>query len=163
LGGNQVGKAAIAGWKEIVRPARAQGARIWPFDGELGELAHAGGLTISETYPAEAYAHVGVRFNRARESKTRQHDRAQKALAIETWAERQQVHFDPLTQAAIRDGFGPELVGEDRFDALLGLLGMIEVVDGRREEAPQSDSCLRTWEGWILGQASQTVALQAAG
>jgi hypothetical protein len=33
LGGNQVGKAAIAGWKEIIGPARHAGARLWPFEG----------------------------------------------------------------------------------------------------------------------------------
>lgn len=32
LGGNQVGRAAISGWQEVVRPALADGARLWPFE-----------------------------------------------------------------------------------------------------------------------------------
>ena len=39
LGGNQVGKAAISGWKEIICPARCLGARLWPFEGSLEALA----------------------------------------------------------------------------------------------------------------------------
>lgn len=43
LGGNQVGKAAIAGWREIVAPARLRGAHLWPFDGRLDDLSGAWG------------------------------------------------------------------------------------------------------------------------
>jgi len=71
LGGNQVGKAAISGWKEIISPARRLGAKLWPFDGSLGKLASIGELVLAETYPAEAYEHVGVRFATG-ESKRRQ-------------------------------------------------------------------------------------------
>jgi hypothetical protein len=52
----------------------------------------------------------------------------------------------------IEHGFGPRSEGEDAFDALLGLLGMIEVADRRRPEGP-SDRVGNSWEGWILGQA----------
>jgi hypothetical protein len=57
LGGNQVGKAAISGWKEIVGPARQLGAKIWPFEGSLSTLVETTKLTLAETYPAEAYGH----------------------------------------------------------------------------------------------------------
>ncbi len=52
----------------------------------------------------------------------------------------------------LTDGFGPSGNGEDQFDAALGLLGMIEVVEGRRAAAPTSIE-LNDCEGWILGQA----------
>ncbi len=39
LGGNQVGKAAISGWRDVVQPARKAGALLWPFDGELTALS----------------------------------------------------------------------------------------------------------------------------
>jgi hypothetical protein len=55
LGGNQVGKAAISGWQEVIAPSRRLGAKLWPFDGSLGELGKAARLVIAETYPAEAY------------------------------------------------------------------------------------------------------------
>ena len=55
----------IAGWREIVVPAlRREQVAIWPFDGELRDLFQKFSLVIAETYPAEAYRHVGVRFDR---------------------------------------------------------------------------------------------------
>lgn len=56
LGGNQVGRGALSGWVEVVKPAQAGGASVWPFDGSLEDLAAGPGLVIAETYPAEAYA-----------------------------------------------------------------------------------------------------------
>ena len=90
LGGNQVGKAAIAGWKEIISPACQRGAKLWPFDGSLEDLAADGGLIIVETYPAEAYGHIGIHFSQG-ESKRRRDDRAAKAGSIISWAERSRV------------------------------------------------------------------------
>jgi hypothetical protein len=54
---------------------------------------------------------------------------------------------------AIADGFGPLKNGEDPFDAALGLLGMIRLVDGRRQAAPACVDSIAC-EGWILGQTS---------
>jgi len=152
LGGNQVGKAAVAGWREIVAPARCRGAKLWPFEGCLAELAREGGLVLAETYPAEAYAHAGVRF-RPGESKTRQADRRGKSGALSVWAVHAGVRFDDDMLTAVQGGFGEDPAGEDRFDAALGLFGMIEVVSGRRSEGA-TDGNLRVWEGWILGQAA---------
>jgi hypothetical protein len=56
-------------------------------------------------------------------------------------------------ESAVGNGFGKDASGENRFDAALGLLGMVEVVTGRRLEGG-SDPDVRTWEGWILGQAA---------
>ena len=43
LGGNQVGKAMIVGWRDLLAPARRAGGdvAIWPFDGALAELMSA--------------------------------------------------------------------------------------------------------------------------
>ncbi|RJF87244.1 DUF429 domain-containing protein [Oleomonas cavernae] len=151
LGGNQVGKAALTGWRGVIRPALARGARLWPFDGTLAALAATGGCVLCETYPGEAYGHVGARF-RSGESKRRQADRRAKAEAIIAWTGRHGVIFEAAARAAILDGFGPSNSGEDPFDALIGLLGMIEVVEGRRTPGPEQDDEIRRWEGWILGQ-----------
>ena len=59
---------------------------------------------------------------------------------------------DELTRL-IRNGFGDSPVGEDRFDSLVGLAGMLEVVLGKRPEMPLMSSETRLIEGWILGQA----------
>ncbi len=148
LGGNQVGRGALSGWVEVLRPALRQGAKLWPFDGDLPALASGAGLVLAETYPAEAYGHVGVTFSQ-RESKTSQTDRSGKAGALLAWADRRAVRLSPSVRDMIQDGFGSDRAGEDRFDALLGLLGMIEVAAGWRSEGSGGDPA---WEGWILGQ-----------
>lgn len=92
LGGNQVGKAAIAGWSEIIRPAVTRGARLWPFDGVLAELSGTPGVVIAETYPAEAYYIVDANFQR-NESKRRSADRKSKAPKILRWADKNRVNL----------------------------------------------------------------------
>ena len=151
LGGNQVGKGALAGWKEAIRPALSRGALLWPFDGQLAKLASSPGIVLAETYPAEAYRLVGASFNR-RESKRRQADRRQKSSAITAWAHDNAVKLSNATVAAIRDGFGPTMSGEDQFDALLGLFKMIKVAEGRCPECTEWNETITKWEGWILGR-----------
>ncbi len=152
LGANQVGKAAIAGWREVLLPARRRGARFWPFDGGLERLARAGAPVLAETYPGEAYGHVGVAFGPGM-SKRRQDDRRAAMRGLPAWADRHGVRFEAGLSARIADGFGPSDRSEDPFDALIGLLGMLEVVDGRRAAFPATEVPDR-WEGWIMGQLS---------
>jgi hypothetical protein len=58
----------------------------------------------------------------------------------------------------IADCFGAGKGGEDRFDALVGVSSMLEVVLGHRQEgAPHSDD-VRKIEGWILGQRPEADA-----
>lgn len=104
---------------------------------------------LAETYPAEAYGHVGVKFGFG-ESKRRQGDRARFSGIIRNWALASNVMLDPKLLSLVDQGFGPMAVGEDAFDALMGLFGMIEVVDGRRSEGALQET---KWEGWILGQS----------
>lgn len=150
LGGNQVGKAAISGWQDVIRPARKEGAALWPFDGDLGSLAAANNVVLAETYPAEAYGHVGVIFERGG-SKQRQADRHAASSNLIKRCSDHRIDLSAELVAIIADGFGPRKSGEDPFDAVMGLLGMIEVVDGRRREAP-AEIPDRNWEGWILGR-----------
>jgi hypothetical protein len=151
LGGNQVGKGALTGWREIVRPALDRGARLWPFDGTLKHLESKPGLVLAETYPADAYRDVGAGFGPG-ESKRRQLDRKTKAPAILSWADTADVCLADV-EAALRDGFGGSAHGEDAFDALLGLFKMIEVVKGSIPEASKALSLSQVaWEGWIFGR-----------
>jgi hypothetical protein len=152
LGGNQVGKAAIAGWQEVVVPAVQRGAVLWPFDGGLADLSQRGLPVLAETYPAEAYGHVGIQL-RAGMSKRRQADRQAAMTGLGVWASTNNVTFRHEATECIEHGFGPSNDGEDAFDALAGLLGMIEVADGRRPQGHGDPSASRQWEGWILGQA----------
>ena len=152
LGPNQVGKAAIAGWREIVQPALRAEALLWPFDGDLASLAARNGPVICETYPAEAYRHVGIRF-RAGGSKLRQEDRRDATAALAFRCRDHGIRLDPEMVDALGNGFGSDRYGQDRFDATAGLLGMIEVADGRRPAMPAGTEA-PDWEGWILGQGA---------
>jgi hypothetical protein len=73
------------------------------------------------------------------------------------------VSFLDDARDALLDGFGPSKAGEDPFNALIGLLGMIEVVDGRRDEGCASDRSSAAWEGWILGQQNPSLFSNACG
>lgn len=151
IGGNQVGKATISGWGEVIVPALRQGARLWPFEGSLASLAISDAFVLAETYPAEAYGHVGAAFKQG-SSKRRQSDRRKALSGVSGWVHQRQVVFCEELTSQIHDGFGEHSNGEDRFDSFVGALSMIEVVEGRRPEKP-ADANDAVWEGWILGQA----------
>ncbi len=104
---------------------------------------------LAETYPAEAYGHVGLKFSTS-ESKRRQNDRAKVAADVVSWTLSNKIALSPELSSLIGEGFGPRADGEDAFDAVMGLFGMIAVVEGRRLEGPSQRS---KWEGWILGQS----------
>jgi hypothetical protein len=147
LGANQVGKAAITGWRELVVPALRQGAALWPFDGDLAGLSRRASLVLCETYPADACHQIGADL--AGGSKRRQADRARAGRGLPDRCARHGIALDPALADLIATGFGPDPAGEDPFDALIGLLAMIEVVEGRHPPgAPAGDRV----EGWILGR-----------
>jgi hypothetical protein len=158
VGGQQVGKAAISGWKEILGPALRSGeidVAVWPFSGELTALFRRERIVIAESYPAEFYTHLGVTFARKagqRSGKRVQSDRAANAGVLLGWARAAHVKLVPAMLSEIRDGFGSSADGEDRFDAAVGLLGMLNVVLGRRPAGEPENDEVRRIEGWILGQ-----------
>jgi len=149
IGPKQVGKAALSGWQDILIPALARKACLWPFDGPLKSLESCM-LTMAETYPAEAYQHIGMTRI---VSKRRQEGRKAAGAAMLLRASQHNVRFLQTIERSIRDGFGESKDGEDPFDAIAGLCGMIEVADGRRAEAPPQPTIFsERGEGWILGQ-----------
>lgn len=159
LGGNQVGKAAITGWRDLIGPALADPAldvALWPFDGYLAHLHRPGRVVVAETYPAEFYRHLGVRF-RGGEGKRSRAARQANAPALLAWARAAHkaghavVPNDALT-AQLEGGFGTGPVGEDRFDAAVGMFGMLNLVLGMRPLPEPTDPQVRHVEGWILGQ-----------
>ncbi|MCC7425621.1 MAG: DUF429 domain-containing protein [Alphaproteobacteria bacterium] len=151
LGGNQVGKAAISAWRDLIRPARTLGLplKLWPFEGAPDALAAPGAVVMAETYPAEAYVRVGLALP---SRKRTQGWRTAQAGAIRAWARREGVTLAPALARLIVDGFGPRPEGEDPFDATLGLLGMVPVAIGRHPTGTPSDPVIRRWEGWMLGR-----------
>lgn len=150
LGGNQVGKAALAGWREIILP-KLEKLSLWPFDGALHDLMIPGATVVVETYPGDVYGQLGIP-RRPVWSKRQQEGRRSVASHLMRWLE-DRPHVDGRELLSlISDGFGNSKDGEDRFDAAVGLLGMIDVVDGRRGEGVPDADDVKRWEGWILGQ-----------
>jgi uncharacterized protein with HEPN domain len=158
LGGNQVGKGAISGWRDLIAPAlRAANddVAIWPFSGDLVDLFAPGRVVIAETYPGEVYRHLGVDLRRGasdgRHGKRWQPSRIANAPALNAWMSTREVVPTQELASQIATGFGPEESGEDLFDAVVGLFGMIEVALGRRPDGAPASQDIRNVEGWILG------------
>lgn len=160
LGGQQVGKAAISGWRDLLAPERRRGAALslWPFDGALADLLDRPGIVAAETYPGEIYGHLQLRIGAANKSKRRQTDRRDDGATLLDWAAASGVQPTAALAADIRDGFGAAANGEDRFDATVGLFGMLNVALGLRPPGDPAERVLRRIEGWILGQQAAAMA-----
>lgn len=163
MGGNQVGKGAICGWRDLIVPARARLAQrvgVWPFDGTLRQLLARPGFVIAETYPGEIYHHFDLGIRDRRRSKRRQGDRQADAPRLLAIAASLGLRLAGEAAAAIADGFGARKEGEDSFDAMVGVLGMINILRGNRAEGAPENPLIRTVEGWILGQRAAGTAIE---
>jgi hypothetical protein len=100
-------------------------------------------IVIAETYPAECYGW----FFQMPIIKSSLESRRQAGPALLHWAQLADVTVDPELRHVIEAGF-PR--GDDAFDAVVGLFGMLEVLMGRRGSG-ELDS-VRSVEGWIFGQ-----------
>ena len=148
LGANQVGKGALIGWRDVLAPALRDddAVLLWLFDGQLRQLLRPGTIVIAETYPAECY---GWFFAESLKGKGKVEVRRKAGRDLLKWADTVCVELDPALSRTIAQGF-PE--GDDAFDAVIGLFGMIEVAVGRREPGEPTKKIVRNVEGWILGQ-----------
>jgi hypothetical protein len=115
VGAKQVGKAELSGWREMLIPALRRGACLWPFDGALSSL-DSNVLTIAETYPAEAYQHIGMR--RTIRKRSQQGRSAGCGIMLE-WGSRHGIAFSSEINTCMQQGFGERGDGEDPFDALV--------------------------------------------
>ena len=117
---------------------------IWPYDGKLPDLLNAGKIIVAESYPAEIYSHVGL----ARSfGKTTLSGRKSQAAQIFSWCRAHSVVLEAGLEAEIADGFADD----DPFDSVIGILGLIEVMEKPGVFAAPLDPVVRTVEGWILG------------
>ena len=162
LGANQSGKAAIAAWRDMLLPALAAGeaVRLWPFAGPFLSLLAPSSVALAETYPAEALRHLGIRL---KGSKRRQADRVGVSVPLLAAMQRLGVAAEPALQAAAVDGFGADAAGEDRFDCVLGVLCVLNVLAGNRPGTAPEDPWIRHWEGWVLGQTALPVSNDLMG
>jgi hypothetical protein len=157
IGANQVGKAAINGWNEVlVRALSSKTTRtaLWPFDGENTPLLERFECVLCETYPAAAYRHLECCFA-PRESKRSQGHRRSKGQQLRAWFDAREYRPTQDVVAEVDNGFGNSATGEDRFDAFVGLLSMIDVVTDFGVASVPTDAYIRRWEGWILGRSVQ--------
>jgi hypothetical protein len=155
LGPQAVGKATLAGWRDTLRPALAEPGRqyaMWPFDGSMATLLARADAVIVETYPAEAYRQLHLQMGTAGSAKTRQADRRRDARRLLEWCAANAVVPDDDLAAQIVDGFGPTALGEDSFDAVVGLFGMLETIRREHEPALPDDPAVTQIEGWMFGR-----------
>jgi hypothetical protein len=68
---------------------------------------------------------------------------------------------DNAMLAAVADGFGSDPAGEDRFDSVLGVLCVLNVLAGNRPDTAPPDPWIQRWEGWVLGQTAMPVMATA--
>lgn len=162
LGANQSGKAAIAAWRDWLVPALAAGApiRLWPFAGGLHALLAPGVAVLAEVYPAEALRHCGLVLGGSKRAEA-----ARRALApaLRAAMAARRLVPDAALAGMVAAGFGADAAGEDRFDSVIGLLGLIGVLDGARPDFVPADPWVRRWEGWVLGQTALPRDLPSAG
>ena len=85
-------------------------------------------------------------------SKTSQASRRAEAPRLLHWCAERDVELDRQLQHEIEDGFRPRKSGEDPFDAVVGLLGMIETLSLGGEPPLPGDQAVRDVEGWMFGR-----------
>lgn len=160
LGPQQVGKAAINGWQQILAPGLNNpdlNVSIWPFSGKLSDLLKPGRVIIVETYPTESIQQLGLVRSDKKFSKRRQTDRISAAERLFNGTFADEIEIDPQLEENLLDGFGSTLFGEDRFDAVVGVIGMLEYLSGKRHFFEPKTDKTRQIEGWIFGLASEKV------
>jgi hypothetical protein len=157
LGPQAVGKATLTGWRDTLVPALTECDRryaIWPFDGQLFELLWRVDAVIVESYPAEDYGHLGLPMGSRGTAKTSQRHRQAVAARLMRWSSASGVDPDEALVREIGDGFGAGSDGEDRFDAVVGLFGMINTILTGREPPLPDDPAIRRVEGWMFGRSA---------
>ena len=150
LGGNQVGKAAISGWRELLVP-KINEIALWPFDGKLHELFTRFDIVVAETYPGDAYSQIGIPSS-LQWSKRKRNGRKKVSQYLLDWLRSRPVTFHPEIENDVVCGFSENMQGEDKFDAMVGLFSMLDVIWRKLCEEALDYPSVTGWEGWILGQ-----------
>jgi hypothetical protein len=107
---------------------------------------------VAETYPSEACLHLGLTAPGRGWSKRDVVSRQRQGPGLLAWAAGRDVRLTNELRVAIGAGFGASAVGEDQFDSLVGVMGIVEVLLGGRGGGAPLDSDVVNVEGWIFGQ-----------
>lgn len=154
LGAKQVGRAALAGWEEVIIPLlrdRPDGTYLWPFDGALNDLLKPGKVVLAETYPANNYSW----FSQDRLVKSEQTSRREFGRHLLRWAGEHgtRVTLSDALEEQINVGFA----NDDAFDAIVGLFAMLKIIFGEHSVGEPIKPECRTVEGWMLGRHQPAV------
>src|SRR4029453_15070075 len=147
-----VGRAALAGWRDLLVPALARDpepAALWPFEGDLTTLLPSRQCVSAEAYPADACVQLGLGMPGRGWKKTDPGDRARISRRLHFARSLPHVSITTALRDELARGFGDGRAGEDRFDAAIGLLAMLAVVIGQRNAGVPNDHALVAVEGWI--------------
>lgn len=144
VGPAQCGRAALAIWRALLPPMLDR-VRLWPFDGPLAELLGGTRAVVAETYPGLAMRLLDL----PRVAKSRAPDRARLAEPLSALARGLGARFDPALEAELLAGF-PRW-RDHGFDALLGCLLLLAIVEGRLASSDPVPEAALPVEGWILG------------
>lgn len=147
LGANQVGKAMLHGLQNLILPGFRDGFNIWPYSGDLAACTNQSGVTLIETYPGEIYGWLEL----SKLTKSSKSSRADAMIKICDYGTRYAISITPALMANIKDGFDPKQGKDDAFDALIGVMGLIDIAEGRRPENLPRTSAILEREGWIVG------------
>ena len=143
LGGKQVDRGAILGWKDVLSPA-LQEIRLWPFDGDLPQLLQKPGLDHTRDLPWRGilaprnYDGTG----RCKGKRNRSHRQEVSGRLIEACSDAAKI--TDAAKSWIEWGF----LDEDDFDATVGVLSMLQVVVGKRPSAIPETKAVCELEGW---------------
>lgn len=144
--------------------APVDSVRYGPFHGPLTALldGDTDKIVVTETYPREFYQYF--RFGASGHgSKRKQEDRIRWVPRLLDWAKSLAVSWQPDIRHRVEAGFSADINGEDEFDAVVGLLGMIAVVTAAIESGePSDDPAVLSVEGWILGRAPDAISAKLA-
>lgn len=154
LGAQQVGKAALNGWREVIVPGLLDPSLevvLWPFSGPLEKNSTSGRIVIAETYPTVFYHQLRLIRGFERLSKRSQSARQKMASRLAEYIADQDISMSPQLQAALANGFGPGVAGEDPIDAVIGLSGMLTHLIGEQPHFEPDDESILKIEGWIFG------------
>ena len=155
LGANQSGKAAIAAWRDMLLPNLASGRRQHP------------AVAVRRCVPRTADArqgHAGGDLSGGSPAPSRHRLEGQQTTpgrpgggggspARGRW---RRCRCSPIPRSSTPSltGFGSDPAGEDRFDCILGVLCVLNVLAGNRPDTAPADTWIRRWEGWVLGQTA---------
>lgn len=151
IGPQQVGRAALNGWKSVILPNIGSLA-LWPHDGDLADLLDGKKPVIAEIYPAEFYRFIGPPAGAAKWSKAKREDRRKVAPNLLKHAGNLGLGMSSEVQNSVESGFETD----DEFDAFVGLIGMLAVLRGKIRAMPEEVPDGIEIEGWILGRPGPT-------